>query len=142
MPTSGVSLARLGEISPMFPSVQLAGVYAVIAYYLSHRDLVENYLRQQEVDGDRVRAEIESQPGYQTAMREMRDRLPTRWAVTLAVAFSGKNRASDWPFVSRLDPSQPIRWFSSMMSNHENPNVIIDYAKQKIVGEAVQVDSV
>ena len=68
------------EISQMFPSVQLADVYAVIAYYLSHRDLVENYLRQQEVDGDRVQAEIESQPGYQTAMREMRDRLLTRWA--------------------------------------------------------------
>ena len=67
------------EISQMFPSVQLADVYAVIAYYLSHRDVVEDYLRQQEADGDRVQAEIESQPGYQTAMKEMRDRLLTRW---------------------------------------------------------------
>ena len=68
------------EISQMFPSVQLADVYAVIAYYLSHRDVVEDYLRQQEADGDRVQTEIESQPGYQTAMREMRDRLLNRWA--------------------------------------------------------------
>ena len=59
------------EIIQMFPSVQLADVYAVIAYYLSHRDVVEGYLRQQEADGDEVQAEIESQPGYQTAMREM-----------------------------------------------------------------------
>ena len=68
------------EISQMFPSVQLADVYAVIAYYLSHLNVVEDYLRQQETDGDRVQAEIENQPGYQTTMREMRERLLTRWA--------------------------------------------------------------
>ena len=67
------------EISQMFPSLQLADVYAVIAYYLSHSDVIEDYLRQQEADGDRIQAEIENQPGYQTAMREMRDRLLTRW---------------------------------------------------------------
>ena len=61
------------EISQMFPSLQLADVYAVIAYYLSHREVVEDYLRQQEAAGDRVQTEIESRPGYQTAMREMRE---------------------------------------------------------------------
>ena len=39
-------------------------------YYLNHRDTVEEYLRQQELAGDPVQADIESQTGYQTAMQE------------------------------------------------------------------------
>jgi len=68
------------EIAQQFPSLQLADIYAVIAYYLNHRDSVEEYLRQQELSGDAVQAAIESQPGYQAAMRELRDRLLARWS--------------------------------------------------------------
>jgi uncharacterized protein (DUF433 family) len=68
------------EIAQMFPSVHLADVYAVIAYYLNHREAIEDYLRQQESEGDMVQAQIEYQTGYQEAMKELRERLMTRWS--------------------------------------------------------------
>lgn len=67
--TSRVSLAsvmaafRSGttaeEIAQQYPSVELAEVYAVIAYYLRHRAEVDTYLRFQESREDEARAENE-----------------------------------------------------------------------------------
>lgn len=46
-----------------FPTLQLADVYAVIAYYLRHKADVEAYLHQQEIEAAELRKKIEaSQP--------------------------------------------------------------------------------
>ena len=48
------------EIVERYPSLQLADVYAVIAYYLRHRDEVEEYLRERERKADEIRRTIEA----------------------------------------------------------------------------------
>jgi uncharacterized protein (DUF433 family) len=47
------------EIAEGFPTVPLADIYAVIAYYLRYRDEVDGYLAEQEAAGERARQEIE-----------------------------------------------------------------------------------
>ena len=68
------------EIAHKFPSLSLADIYAVIAYYLNHRKPVEEYLLQSEAASDSVQSEIEARPGYHTAMTEIRERLLNRWS--------------------------------------------------------------
>lgn len=55
---------KLGEtaegIIESYPSLSLADVYAVIAYYLSHRSEVDDYMQQVETDANRIQNEIES----------------------------------------------------------------------------------
>lgn len=48
------------EIAQDFPVLQLDDVYAVITYYLRHREEVEAYLGQRRALADGVRLEIES----------------------------------------------------------------------------------
>lgn len=52
--------ATAEEIAQQYPSVELAEVYAVIAYYLRHRAEVDDYLRAHEAEEDAVRAENEA----------------------------------------------------------------------------------
>jgi uncharacterized protein (DUF433 family) len=47
------------EIAEGFPTVPLADIYAVIAYYLHYREEVDAYLAEQEAAGERVRREVE-----------------------------------------------------------------------------------
>jgi uncharacterized protein (DUF433 family) len=47
------------EIVQEFPTLALADVYAVIAFYLRHRDEVQAYLEQQERDAEEIRRQIE-----------------------------------------------------------------------------------
>lgn len=47
------------EIASQYPTVPLPDVYAVIAYYLSHRGEVEEYLDGRRREAARVRAENE-----------------------------------------------------------------------------------
>ena len=47
------------EIAEGFPTVSLADIYAIIAYYLRYRDQVDAYLAEQEAAGERVRREVE-----------------------------------------------------------------------------------
>ena len=42
-----------------YPTVELADVYAVIAYYLRHKGAVEEYLRKREAEAAELRQEIE-----------------------------------------------------------------------------------
>ncbi|MBI5760758.1 MAG: DUF433 domain-containing protein [Planctomycetales bacterium] len=51
--------ATADEIADQFPSLELADIYATIAYYLRHREQVDEYLRQREVEADKLRQEIE-----------------------------------------------------------------------------------
>ncbi len=68
------------QIACKFQGLRLADIHVTIAYYLNNRVAVEEYLRQQEAKGDALRRKLESDPTYQTAMSEMRDRLLARWA--------------------------------------------------------------
>lgn len=43
-----------------FPSVSLSDIYAVIAYYLANREDVDAYLRQRDIEAERIRQEVES----------------------------------------------------------------------------------
>lgn len=47
------------EIVYQYPSLTLADVYAVLGYYLRHRDEVHHYLAQREAHSTRVRRENE-----------------------------------------------------------------------------------
>lgn len=70
--------ASAEQIAQKFPALALADVYVAIAYYLNHRDTVEEYLRQQETQGDEVQKRLESDPQYQKTSVELRARLLAR----------------------------------------------------------------
>jgi uncharacterized protein (DUF433 family) len=70
--------ASAEQIAQKFPALDLADVYAAITYYLNHEETIEEYLRQQEANGDVVQNEIESDPQYQKKSATLRARLLTR----------------------------------------------------------------
>ena len=71
--------ATAEQIADSFPPVSLADIHAVIAYYLTHRAEIEEYLREQERQSDEVQQRIESDPQYKNSRSEMRERLTKRW---------------------------------------------------------------
>ena len=66
--------ATAEEIAQDYPPVSLPDVYAVIAYYLRHREEVEAYLATRARTHAELRREIEGRPMYQ----ELRERLLAR----------------------------------------------------------------
>jgi uncharacterized protein (DUF433 family) len=52
-----------------YPTTTLADVYAVIAYYLRHREDVEHYLAEREVRAAEVRQRIDSRQGDLAGLR-------------------------------------------------------------------------
>jgi uncharacterized protein (DUF433 family) len=58
-----------------FPTLRLADVYAVIAYYLRHKETVDDYLRKRQVEAAALRREIES---CQPNKAELRAKLMAR----------------------------------------------------------------
>ena len=48
------------EITHQYPSLHLADVYAVIAYYLRRREAVESYLQHRQKEADNTRKQNES----------------------------------------------------------------------------------
>jgi uncharacterized protein (DUF433 family) len=70
--------ASAEQIAERFPGIELADVYATIAYYLTHLETVDEYLRQQETKGDRIQERIESDPQYRIKSAEFRARLLAR----------------------------------------------------------------
>src|SRR2546422_9401653 len=68
--------ATAEQIAQSFPSLSLGDVYAAIAYYLAHREAVEEYLEQQEADV--LQEQMESDPKYQSSIRELRSRILSR----------------------------------------------------------------
>lgn len=62
------------EIVSQYPALNLADVYAVIAYYLNHREMIDEYLRQRIEAAARIRKEIEAKPEYKV----FRERLLAR----------------------------------------------------------------
>jgi uncharacterized protein (DUF433 family) len=55
-----------------YPTTALSDVYAVIGYYLRHREEIEDYLRQREQQAADLRHRIE---GRQGDLRDVRQRL-------------------------------------------------------------------
>jgi len=72
--------ASAEQIAESFPSLELGDVYTVIAYYLANRESVEEYLKQQETEGDALQQQIESDPAHQKATNQLRERIRARWA--------------------------------------------------------------
>ena len=66
-------------ITQRYETLKLADVYAVISYYLSHKQEIEEYLRQREELADEVRRKIEagqvSRPGFGEELRARYARL-------------------------------------------------------------------
>ena len=81
-----VSAFRLGataeEIALQYPALDLATVYAVIAFYLSRRAAVDAYVAEQAEGSAAARAEAEAR--FDT--RGLRDRLLARQSVRRASA--------------------------------------------------------
>jgi uncharacterized protein (DUF433 family) len=71
--------ATAEQIAHKFPALELADVYGAIAFYLSRRAAVEDYLCRQEAESDEAQQRLESAPGYQTSAAAMRERLLARW---------------------------------------------------------------
>ncbi|HLF84074.1 MAG TPA: DUF433 domain-containing protein [Blastocatellia bacterium] len=72
--------ATAERIAESFPSLDLADIYAVIAYYLANRESVEEYLRRQEAEADALQQQIESDPRQQKATNQLRERIRARSA--------------------------------------------------------------
>jgi uncharacterized protein (DUF433 family) len=64
------------EIVMQYDALELADVYAVIAYYLKHREAVKTYIQMVETESERIRQENEAR----FDMRAFRERLLARKA--------------------------------------------------------------
>jgi uncharacterized protein (DUF433 family) len=71
--------ATAEQIQEDFPSLTLRDIYGVIAYYLQHTTMVEDYLRTQAQAATQTRREIEA--GQETG--ELRERLRQRRAASV-----------------------------------------------------------
>jgi uncharacterized protein (DUF433 family) len=71
-----------------YPTLHLADVYGVIAYYLRHRQEVDHYLESRRTEAEKLRQEIEAK---QPSRLELRAKLLARRAqMELAHASPGK----------------------------------------------------
>jgi uncharacterized protein (DUF433 family) len=71
--------ATAEQIVQSFPSLSLGDVYSSIAYYLTHRQEIEEYLKEQETAADALQEQLESNPDYQAEIAELRSRILGRW---------------------------------------------------------------
>ena len=82
-----------------FDSLRLADVYAVISYYLKHKDEVEAYLRQREELAAQVRRTIEA---GQPSRPDFREELLAR------LALNGARQCFGWR-VTRISTASILR---------------------------------
>lgn len=59
------------EIVQRFPALHLADVYAVVGYYLQHRDEVRQYVARQEERAESVREQVESRADVQSLRKRL-----------------------------------------------------------------------
>jgi len=64
------------EICQDFPSLSLGRVYAVIAYYLSHRPELDRYLKQNQQVAERLRRRLKTQ--HRDFLADLRRRMLAR----------------------------------------------------------------
>lgn len=63
------------EIQEGFPALELADIYAVIAYYLSHRAEVDAYVNRQKRRTQAARARFEADSAVAAHLAEVRERI-------------------------------------------------------------------
>jgi uncharacterized protein (DUF433 family) len=66
--------ATAEHIQEDFPSLTLSEIYSSIAYYLEHRQPVEDYLAEQALAGERARRRADAQP----PLADLRERIRAR----------------------------------------------------------------
>lgn len=66
------------QIVHKFPALNLADVYAVIAYYLANRQTVDDYIKQQEAKAEAIKEQLDQDPEYQAWRAGLRERLLAR----------------------------------------------------------------
>ena len=71
--------ATAEQIVQSFPSLSLCDVYSSIAYYLRHRQEIEEYLKEEETAADAIQEQLESNPNYRAEIAELRSRILGRW---------------------------------------------------------------
>jgi uncharacterized protein (DUF433 family) len=59
------------EIVRMFDTLDLAGVFAVVAYYLAHPSEIDEYLAQCDQQAEEIRRKIEAVKGPRGNLREL-----------------------------------------------------------------------
>jgi uncharacterized protein (DUF433 family) len=74
--------ATAEQIVQSFPSLSLGDIYSSIAYYLTHRQQIEEYLQQQDTEADALQEQVESRPSYQAEIAELRSRILGRWSAS------------------------------------------------------------
>jgi len=69
------------EIYEAFPSKDytVADIYAVIAYYLTHKSKIEKYLAKREKEAENIWGKIEAMPDYQNNRTKLKEELHARW---------------------------------------------------------------
>jgi len=68
------------EIVESFDTLRLSDVYAVISYYLRHRDEVDAYIAEREARGEELRREWEAIHGLGPSRQQLLARLTERRA--------------------------------------------------------------
>lgn len=66
--------ATAEQIQEDFPALALREIYATIAYYLHHTEVVEEYLRRQQAESAQVRSEIERDQNSAALRARLRQR--------------------------------------------------------------------
>ena len=82
--------ATAEEITHQYPSLHLADVYAVIAYYLRRREAVESYLQHRQKEADNTRKQNESR----FDPKDVRDRLLARRTKQVESSRNGETDAA------------------------------------------------
>lgn len=70
--------AKAETIVQRYPTITLAEVYAVIAYYLRHRETIEAYLEERELRAVEIHQVVEE---HQGDLRDLRRRLLAQQAI-------------------------------------------------------------
>ena len=53
-----------------FPTVSISQIKEILSWYFDNKAAADEYLEQVEVEGERIRQRIESQPGYKKVSRD------------------------------------------------------------------------
>src|SRR5947209_4876824 len=70
--------ATAEEIALRFPALRLADIHSCLAYYLNHRERVQEHLLHQHQQADDLQHRISSDPVQQRGVTEMRERIKKR----------------------------------------------------------------
>ena len=65
------------EIAVQYPVLCLGEIYAAIAYYLTHRQEIDNYLEQRRKKAQQQRNQFVQQYNLANLRQRLRDRFPT-----------------------------------------------------------------